>query len=83
MKGLNSGENVLPTEFKNPFKSTSIDRIYFEFHKRKSGLFREGCFHKATVYFENGNTSGSQDFFDDDPDNLRRRVDHFINNLNN
>lgn len=71
----------LPSEFKDPFTNASVDRVYYEFHKQKSTMFREGCFHKATVYLQNGNTTGKQEFYDNYPDMLRRKVENFINSL--
>ena len=71
----------LPSEFKDPFTNDSVDRVYYEFHKNKSNIFRGGCFHKATVYLENGNTKGEQEFYDNNPDMLRRKVENFINSL--
>lgn len=71
----------LPSEFKDPFTNDSIDRVYYEFHKQRSTMFRGGCFHRAVVHLENGNTSGKQEFFDDDPEMLRRKVENFIKGL--
>ena len=76
----NSESNFIPSEFKNPFNKDSIDRVYYEFHRSKS-MFRKDCFHKASIYLKQGNTSGTQEFFDDDPEKLRKKVENFINNL--
>lgn len=76
----NSEGQFIPSEFKNPFTVDSIDRVYYEFHKDKS-FFRKNCFHQATIYMKNGTTQGSQEFFDDDPELLRQKVENFIKNL--
>jgi len=73
--------SALPTEFSDPFANDSINKVVFEFNKTKS-FFRDDKFHEARIYFTKGTTSGSQKFFDDDPDLLKKRVDNFINNLN-
>jgi len=76
-----SGGSKLPSEFKDPFTHDSVDWVTFNFHKKRSRMFRNGCFHEAIVRLENGNTSGKQEFYDDDPDMLRKKVDNFINSL--
>jgi len=81
LSNINSEDLKLPSEFNDPFTSKSVDRVYYEFHKTKSTIFRNGCFHKATIHLENGNTKGTQDFYDDNPDILRQKVENFINGL--
>jgi len=75
------GKSNLPSEFKDPFIGVGVKRVTYEFNNRRSSMFRENKFHEATVYLENGNSSGKQDFYDDDPETLRKRVENFINNL--
>ena len=70
----------LPSEFQDPFTNDSVTRVTFSFNKRRS-LFRESKFHQAAVYFENGNSSGKQNFYDDDAELIRVRVENFINDL--
>lgn len=74
-------ENNLPSEFKDPFKKDTVDRVVVEFHKTKSNWFRDGKRHVASIYFSNGNTKGEQAFYDDDPKELMRRVESFIDQL--
>lgn len=78
----NSGgsSNSLPSEFKDPFVNDAVDSVTFRFRKWRSMLC-DNKFHEAVVYLKNGNTSGKQEFYDDDPENLRRRVDEFIKSL--
>lgn len=76
----NSEGAKLPSEFKDPFTNDSVDRVYYEFHRTKS-YFRKNCFHCATIYLVNDNTKGSQEFYDDDPELLRQKVENFIKNL--
>ena len=73
-------KNMLPSEFKDPFTGDCIETVIYEFHKRKS-FFRGDCFHSATVKFTSGNTNGRQEFYDDDPNTLRNRVEQFIKDL--
>jgi hypothetical protein len=75
-----SGGSNIPSEFKDPFNHDSINRVSFMFRKNRS-MFNQNKFHHATVYLENGNTKGEQDFYDDDPELLRKKVENFINNL--
>jgi len=62
----NNSESIkLPSEFKDPFNKDSVDRVYYEFHRTKS-FMRGNCFHRATIYLENNNTQGIQNFYNDD-----------------
>ena len=42
---------------------------------------RDNCFHRAVIHLSNGGSSGQQEFCDDDPETLKKRVEEFINNL--
>ena len=77
---VNSEGTNLPSEFKDPFTNDAVDSVDYTFNKRRS-FMRDDKFHKATVFLVSGDTRGRQDFYDDDPDILRIRVDNFINNL--
>ena len=79
--GIGSSSSNLPSEFKDPFKKDAVDRVVIEFNKTKSTWFRDGKHHTATVYFSEGNTKGQQEFFDDDPQELLRRIQTFVDRL--
>lgn len=81
MNKLENHINSVPSEFKDPFSNDAIERVEYNFYKKRS-LFRQDKFHRATVYFSKGETSGHQDFYDDDPQLIFKRVQSFINNLN-
>lgn len=80
MSSLTETSGSLPSEFKDPFTHDSIDNVKYEFYKTKSFL-RDDKFHKATVYLKADNTSGFQNFYDNDPEILRQKVENFINSL--
>lgn len=73
-------DNKSLSEFVDPFNKDGVDYISIQLCKRKS-MFRDNKLHKATVYLKNGNTSGEQEFYDDDVNNLFIRIQSFINKL--
>lgn len=66
--------------FQDPFTKKGVDRVTFEVATRPS-MFRDNKKCRATIYFNNGHTSGNHDIFHDDFQDLVKLVDIFINNL--
>lgn len=67
-------------EFKNPFSKACVSKVEINLYKSGS-IFREGKTMSATVRFTNGNTNGSQDFYDNDLKDLLFRIQAFIETL--
>jgi len=74
-----NGKNALQN-FKNPFDKDGVEYVVFKIHRTPS-IFRNDKKGEATVYFNKGNTDGSQKFYSDEFKDLVNQVDNFINSL--
>jgi len=75
-----SGGIKVPLDFKKIFTNDDIYNIDFGFYKDTS-MFRDGKKHQAIVYFQKNNSKGQQKFYDDDPEELRKRVTAFTDSI--
>ena len=73
-------ESNLPTTVSNPFKAECIERISIVAERPWFGKDREFKF-RGYVEFENGSTSGRQDFEAESMSELYRAVAEFCNTL--
>lgn len=81
MSNNNTSGGMMPPDFNSIYTNDDIQRITFEFHRRPSKIFRDGKKHEATVHFKKNNSTSRQDFFSDDPEELRQQVENFTNNI--
>lgn len=76
---LKNEESKFLNEFKNPFNSEKIERVFFVVRK---DLFDENkIIYRSTIYFKNGNTKGEQEVDAKDFIELIKKTENFIKTL--
>ena len=68
------------SNFSDPFGKDCVETVRFFINKQPS-FFKQNKRGSATVSFKKGSTSGEQEFFSDDFQDLVKQVDDFIKSL--